>query len=147
MIAEAHVDAAAQVRIERLTRRRDYLYVAKGRRAPRRGVVVQARANGETVDAARVGFTASRKVGGAVVRNRAKRRLKEAVRLLAPLHARSGVDYVFIARRETPTLDWAVLVDDVKSALIQLQSVAAAGAQAPERAQRGGAGRPQRVEN
>lgn len=68
----------------------------------------------------RAGFTATRKIGGAVVRNRAKRRLREAARMLLPLHGRPGCDYVFVARDGTPGRDWPRLLDDVKSALIRL---------------------------
>ncbi len=68
----------------------------------------------------RAGFTATRKIGGAVDRNRAKRRLREAARALLPLHGRPGVDYVFIARGGTTARPWARLLDDVKSALISL---------------------------
>lgn len=105
----------------RLTRRREFLHVAKGRSVRRRGLVLQARpqttADGTPGGPARFGFTASRKVGSAVVRNRAKRRLREAVRAVAPAHARAGIDYVVIARRDTATLDWASLIDDLTQAL------------------------------
>jgi ribonuclease P protein component len=68
----------------------------------------------------RIGFTATRKIGGAVVRNRAKRRLREAARRLVPEFGRPGFDYVFIARAGTPTRAWDRLLDDVKTALISL---------------------------
>lgn len=74
-------------------------------------------------DLIRSGFTATRKIGGAVVRNRAKRRLREAARLLLPEHGRPGVDYVFIARSGAPDRPWLRLLDDVKSALISLAAV------------------------
>ena len=68
----------------------------------------------------RLGFTATRRIGGAVVRNRAKRRLREAARLLLPLHGEPARDYVFIARGGTANRPWVRLLDDVKSALISL---------------------------
>jgi len=67
-----------------------------------------------------VGFTATKRIGGAVVRNRAKRRLREAARLLLPGHGRAGHDYVFIARQGAAERPWPRLLDDVKSALIRL---------------------------
>jgi ribonuclease P protein component len=71
----------------------------------------------------RVGFTVTKKIGGAVVRNRAKRRLREAARLLLPEHGRPGFDYVLIARGGTATRPWPRLLDDVKSALISLAAL------------------------
>lgn len=111
--------------ITRLKKRRDFLRAAKGRYKARKGVVVQICSTPEDqcmdgVLGLRIGFTASKKVGGAVVRNRCKRRLREAARLLLPLHGRAHHDYVFIARAATAERDWRLLLDDVKSALISL---------------------------
>ena len=83
-------------------------------------MVVQARDRGDDSALVRIGFTATKRIGGAVVRNRAKRRLREAARRLAPLHARAGHDYVFIARGGTAMRPWDRLLDDIKSALISL---------------------------
>ncbi len=82
--------------------------------------MVQQLDRADEVDAIGVGFTATRKVGGAVIRNRAKRRLREAARALVPLHGRPGCDYVFIARMGTADRPWDRLLDDVKSALTRL---------------------------
>lgn len=106
--------------IERLKRRPDFLLAAKAPSCARGAVVLQARHRADEQALVRVGFTATKKVGGAVVRNRAKRRLREAARRLVPLLARPGHDYVFIARGGAPTRPWERLLDDVKSALISL---------------------------
>ena len=65
---------------------------------------------------ARVGLTVTKSVGGAVERNRVRRRLKEALRAAAPLEAESDHDYVLMARREALGRRFAALVDDVRTA-------------------------------
>lgn len=106
--------------IDRLRRRPDFLAAAKAPSRAQGAVVIQRRARQDGSDLVRTGFTATRKIGGAVVRNRAKRRLKEAARLLLPLHASPGCDYVLIARGGTTARAWGRLLDDVKIALISL---------------------------
>lgn len=106
--------------IERLKTRPEFLAAARAPSCARGAIVIQARPRGDDDPAVRVGFTATRKIGGAVVRNRAKRRMREAARLLLPGLARPGTDYVFIARNGTPARAWLRLLDDVKSALISL---------------------------
>lgn len=70
-------------------------------------------------DAVRVGFTATKRIGNAVVRNRAKRRLRAAAEALRDLAA-PGCDYVFIARQDTAKAPWERLLDDVRTALLRL---------------------------
>ena len=103
-----------------MTRRPDFLAAARGVVSSRGAVVAQGRNRADGSDIVRIGFTATRRIGGAVVRNRAKRRLREAARGLAPLHVRPGCDYVFIARGGTVTRPWGRLLDDMKTALISL---------------------------
>ena len=73
-----------------------------------------------TRPAVRVGFTASRKVGNAVVRNRAKRRLRAAAAEILARDGRCGTDYVLIARAGTGERRYAELLDDLASALRQV---------------------------
>jgi ribonuclease P protein component len=68
----------------------------------------------------RVGITASRKVGNAVVRNRVRRRLREAARFVLPAFAAPGRDYVLIGRASTLHRPFAALIDDLKAALRRL---------------------------
>ena len=107
--------------IERLKQRSEFLRVAAARRkwvTP--GLLLQA-AESHAADGAaggfRAGFTASRKVGGAVMRNRARRRLRAAVAEVLPGRARRGCDYVVIARRGTLGRRFADLIADLETAL------------------------------
>jgi len=111
-------DAAPQ--IERLKKRSEFLACAQAPSCAKGAVVVQARPRGDETPLIRVGFTATKRIGGAVERNRAKRRMREAARAVLPAVASPGVDYVIIARGGVLTRPWPRLLDDVKSALIRL---------------------------
>lgn len=124
--------------IQRLTKRAQFLRVRAGVRAGRPNLVLEALRRGPDGPIG-VGFTASKKVGGAVQRNRAKRRLREAARQLLPELGAAGVDYVLVARQSTPEADWAALLDDLRNALIRLRpqlEQAASPSQAPARARK-----------
>lgn len=102
----------------RLKQRRDFQRIAaKGQRAARPGVVVQALAvPGVPL---RVGFTATKKLGNAVARNRTKRRLREAARLLLGAAPPEGFEIVLIGREATRARPWTSLLGDLRGALKQ----------------------------
>lgn len=117
---EAAVAQGVRVKLAILKRRADFLRVAAARlRAATPGLIVQA-APGPAGGAVRVGFTATRKLGGAVIRNRAKRRLRAVAGEVLAERARPGTDYVLIARRETAERPYPGLVADLETALRRL---------------------------
>jgi ribonuclease P protein component len=129
--------------IERLKRRAEFQAVAAGRsRHTTPGLILQAKARRQpqtsdqptampsqtparrrpepAAEAVRLGFTASRKVGGAVARNRARRRLRAAAEHVLPAHAARGHDYVIVARPETVERPFALLLEDLERAMRRL---------------------------
>ena len=104
----------------RLKRRPQFLAAAKGVSLARGAVLIQQLDRQDGDPAIRLGFTATKKIGGAVQRNRAKRRLREAARAMLAQYGVPGSDYVFIARMGTADRPWDRLLDDVKSALTRL---------------------------
>ena len=105
-----------------LKKRADYIKVANGMHRSTPGFVLQVRSREEEEpDRIRVGITCSKKVGNAVARNRAKRRLREVARLALPEHGRNGFDYVLIGRRHvTSSRNFATMLEDLKHALAEV---------------------------
>ena len=102
---------------ETLRRRADFLAAAKGRRQVTPGFLLQALPRG-IESPARIGFTCSKKIGNAVMRNRAKRRLRALARDVMPTQARRGWDYVLVGRPGATTVrDFASMRDELISAL------------------------------
>ena len=98
---------------------------SKGAKALSRGLVIQAYTRDS--DDWRVGLTATKKIGTAVTRNRARRRMRALARdHLSPL-AKNGIDYVLIARRDTATADWQDMANGLQKAIRYLHRTIANG--------------------
>jgi ribonuclease P protein component len=114
----------AGARLGRLTKRTEFQRVAKGRRKASEAFTLQSARRDEVEQApagARIGITVTRKVGNAVVRNRIRRRLKEALRAASPLEAGPDRDYVLVARRAALARTFAALVEDLRGAFRAMQ--------------------------
>jgi ribonuclease P protein component len=117
------------VDLGRLKTRSEFLRVAaQARKCVKPGLILQAaRRDGgddsprkKSGSEPRIGFTATRRIGGAVERNRARRRLRAAAREVFPGLALPGHDYVVIARRQTLARPYAELLSDLSDALRKL---------------------------
>ena len=105
--------------LNRLRKRAEFLAVADQRRKwVAEGLILQVGASAGK--SARYGLTASGKIGNAVKRNRARRRLRALAFDVLPKHAASGHDYVLIARASTITRAFADLRNDLTMALKKL---------------------------
>lgn len=132
--------------VSRLKKRADFLACAKGRKQHQRAFVLQGRSRDNLLDAdgaklVRVGFTVTKKTGNSVVRNRIRRRLREAIRLAGPDVAQAGCDYVLIGRREALAAPFPELRGEIDRAFRKI-FLARPGAEPSNRA--GDAAPPQR---
>ncbi|EDM70954.1 DNA gyrase subunit A [Roseobacter sp. AzwK-3b] len=114
---------AVSVCLQTLVERADFLRAARAQWKAMPSMVVQARDRKDGEATVRVGFTCSKKVGNAVARNRAKRRLREVARAVLPDAARPGWDYVLIGRANvTGALPFETLKSDLRTALTHLHN-------------------------
>lgn len=112
---------AVSVCLEVLKSRADFLAAARAQRQGTPSMTVQARNRRDGNTVMRVGFTCSKKVGNAVARNRAKRRLREAARAVLLFHGKPGWDYVLIGRAEiTASRPFDALQRDLRDALSKI---------------------------
>ena len=104
--------------MDRLKKRPDFLRAARGIRRVEGAITLETCAAPELAPGhLRIGFTASKKIGDAVTRNRAKRRLRAAASQLLPLLGRPGHDYVLVARGTTVARPFPALLSDITTAL------------------------------
>lgn len=113
--------AAVFAQLPVMKKRSEFVAASKARYQTGTGLTVQMRNRKDDDPAVRVGFTCSKKVGNAVARNRAKRRLREIARLDLPQLAKPGHDYVLIGKKEiTANRDFETLRADLAKALSKL---------------------------
>ncbi|WP_323037909.1 ribonuclease P protein component [Pararhodobacter sp.] len=120
-----HAEPVALSRLQVLTQRSDFLAAAKARRVPTAGFLLQARQRREAegFDGVRIGFTCSKKIGNAVTRNRAKRRLRALAREVLASRGVAGWDYVLVGKPDaTVSRDYADLLDDLRMALAKIHA-------------------------
>jgi len=123
-VVGAGLSSGAERPLTTLRKRSEFLACAKARRAHVPGFTLQGRARrADEAEGIRVGFTCSKKVGKAVVRNRAKRRLRAVARAVLPRLGQAGWDYVLVGRPEvTVSRPFADLVGDLEAALGKLHA-------------------------
>jgi ribonuclease P protein component len=107
-------------RLVTLTKRADFLAANRGRRHATPGFVLLIRDRQDSDPAIRVGFTVTKKIGNAVVRNRMKRRFRALTRELLPAGGMPGADHVLIGRAGGIERDFALLRADFAKALAGL---------------------------
>jgi ribonuclease P protein component len=108
------------LRLSSLTRRADFLAANRGRRAPMPGFVLLVRPRDDGDPAIRLGITVTKKIGGAVVRNRMKRRFRSLARDLLPEKGIAGADHVLIGRQGGIERDFKLLRAELEKALTKL---------------------------
>ena len=110
----------------KLKKRKDFVYVAKsGVSVPTRSIVLQAvfRKQDSQINEARIGYTTTKKIGKAVIRNRCRRRLRAAAALLFADLALTNADYVLIARYSTEKTDFKNLCKDLSKGLKKINNL------------------------
>ncbi|MGO4908751.1 ribonuclease P protein component [Pseudorhodobacter sp. W20_MBD10_FR17] len=117
------VSSCTLAKLQVLQHRADFLRAASARRQGTQGLLLQARARQDDNPVIRVGFTCSKKIGNAVARNRAKRRLRELARAVLAPHGHQGWDYVLVGRPgATIERDFTLLLADLASALARIHN-------------------------
>ena len=103
-------------KIDKITKRPDYLRASKSKYFRSNSFIIQFYNRADTFGP-RYGVTATKKIGNAIKRNKAKRRIRNLVKDLLPKYGKNGYDYVFIAKENLINEDWEVLKEESTSVL------------------------------
>ena len=103
-------------KIDKITKREDYLRASKSKYFRSNSFIIQFYNRADTFGP-RYGVTATKKIGNAIKRNKAKRRIRNLVKDLLPKYGKNGYDYVFIAKENLINEDWEVLKEESTSVL------------------------------
>jgi ribonuclease P protein component len=131
------------LRLSSLTRRADFVAANRGRRAPMPGFVLLVRPREDGDPAIRLGITVTKKIGGAVVRNRMKRRFRVLARDMLPINGIAGADHVLIGRQGGIERDFGLLRAELRKALQKLGGNTVIPAKAGTSGQEGSTGLPE----
>lgn len=124
-----------------MARRSDFLAANRGKRAPMPGFVLLVRERDDGDPAMRFGITVTKKIGGAVIRNRMKRRFRVLAHELLPLHGYAGADHVLIGRDGGKERDFALLRSELEKALRKIARAPQPGDSPSRHGARSGHGR------
>jgi len=106
--------------IDKITKRSDYLRASKSKYFRSNSFIIQFYNRADDLEP-RYGVTATKKIGNAIKRNKAKRRIRNLVKDLLPKYGKNGYDYVFIAKENLIDEDWEVLKEESTSVLKDLK--------------------------
>ncbi len=109
------------LRLTTIKKRRDFLAANNAKRAAMPGFILQVRARDGDSAAKRVGFTVTKKVGNAVIRNRMKRRLRALAREVIAAGGVAGADHILIGRAGHVERDYTLLKAELLKALTKVQ--------------------------
>ena len=107
-------------KIDKITKRSDYLRASKSKYFRSNSFIIQFYNRVDDLEP-RYGVTATKKIGNAIKRNKAKRRIRNLVKDLLPKYGKNGYDYVFIAKENLINEDWVVLKEESTSVLKDLK--------------------------
>ena len=112
-----------KITLTTILKRRDFLLVAAEKRSGQPGLLLQGRNRQDSSSSTRVGYTCSKKLGNAIARNKAKRRLREISKATLTVKGNPGWDYVLVGRPKT-TLErnYSLLIEDLNKAIKKVHS-------------------------